>query len=393
MPLTSFFRWPYRILAKKFKQRWYSISRQCSQCTLRALQFLPFIRLRSSCIVRDFCVAVPEDAGVIIAAESGPFRQSTAQGKEILFPPAKVIEVHNAHVQTHASFVCKDERLLFWTEERPNISITIEKYQRRTAQWLAPQQRLTGPVLCLGHISHRNYYHLILDLTTQITICKKLGICPSNVVVCGKSSGWQKDLLRCFFDEERIVEVPYKANLLVEKLWMVSPPYLVLVTGGSLYYRSDILMAHREYILKKLGITVSSKPTKRLFVVRHGVARSLANEWQLQTTLERYGFELIEPGEYSFREQVEMFASAEMIVGVHGAGLSNLLFAPIECAVCELLPKNFQAACFQHLANSFGQPYTPVAGGLLYRGTFTVDPHPVRDWLDSLEKGNNIMGT
>jgi capsular polysaccharide biosynthesis protein len=48
------------------------------------------------------------------------------------------------------------------------------------------------------------------------------------------------------------------------------------------------------------------------------------------------GFQTIDPARLSFTEQTALFAEAVVIVGAHGAALTNALFAPAGSALVEL---------------------------------------------------------
>src|SRR5258706_8029200 len=52
--------------------------------------------------------------------------------------------------------------------------------------------------------------------------------------------------------------------------------------------------------------------------------------------LRAMGFEVVTAETMSLAEQVKMFYDAELIVGLHGAGLTNALFAP-RAAVLEII--------------------------------------------------------
>ena len=52
------------------------------------------------------------------------------------------------------------------------------------------------------------------------------------------------------------------------------------------------------------------------------------NEDECASVLTRHGFRFVHPETLSFDEETKLFASAEIVVGLHGAGLANLLFCP-----------------------------------------------------------------
>jgi len=67
---------------------------------------------------------------------------------------------------------------------------------------------------------------------------------------------------------------------------------------------------------------------KRIYVTRNaGQTRRLTNEEAVIDALRPLGFVVVDPGRWSFAEQIRLFAGAERIVGNCGAGLTNLVFA------------------------------------------------------------------
>jgi capsular polysaccharide biosynthesis protein len=94
---------------------------------------------------------------------------------------------------------------------------------------------------------------------------------------------------------------------------------------------------------------------------------------------------------------VRAFAEAEYIVGPHGAGLTNLAFAPPGAAVVELFAGDYVNECFWALACTVeGLRYRYLVGdgtptrSRRNRGVasdITVDTRQVRRLLDDLMEG------
>jgi capsular polysaccharide biosynthesis protein len=66
------------------------------------------------------------------------------------------------------------------------------------------------------------------------------------------------------------------------------------------------------------------------------------------------GFFVYNSDEISFKEAKHLFMQAKLIIGIHGAGLTNVIFAPSTCKLIELAPAKFKnkdkaADCFQEL--------------------------------------------
>ncbi len=62
------------------------------------------------------------------------------------------------------------------------------------------------------------------------------------------------------------------------------------------------------------------------------------------------GWTIIQAEKYSFREQIAIFAHARAVCGLHGAGLTNLIWCPRGCKVLELCASNFLNGCYEGLA-------------------------------------------
>ncbi|KND86997.1 6-hydroxy-D-nicotine oxidase [Tolypocladium ophioglossoides CBS 100239] len=56
----------------------------------------------------------------------------------------------------------------------------------------------------------------------------------------------------------------------------------------------------------------------------------------------------------SFRQQLKVVRETDLLVGVHGAGLTHLMFLPPGSAVIEILPEGFQHKGFRNLAQMLG---------------------------------------
>lgn len=59
----------------------------------------------------------------------------------------------------------------------------------------------------------------------------------------------------------------------------------------------------------------------------------------------------------SVREQIELFAQARVIIGAHGSGLANMVFAAPGTQVLELMPQKSLFPVFWHLAAALGLSY------------------------------------
>jgi capsular polysaccharide biosynthesis protein len=102
---------------------------------------------------------------------------------------------------------------------------------------------------------------------------------------------------------------------------------------------------------------------RRLYVTRRRAGRRhVINEAELVPVLNDLGFEVVECEALTFRAQVALFREAEIVVGPHGAGLTNLVWAPAGCRVLELFGHRCVRSLFYVLAALLAQRYAFLVG-------------------------------
>ena len=69
------------------------------------------------------------------------------------------------------------------------------------------------------------------------------------------------------------------------------------------------------------------KPYRLIYITRKdALYRKIVNEKEIEDYLREIGFEIIQMSELPFLEHVKICAEAKIVVGPHGAGLSNIVF-------------------------------------------------------------------
>jgi capsular polysaccharide biosynthesis protein len=85
--------------------------------------------------------------------------------------------------------------------------------------------------------------------------------------------------------------------------------------------------------------------------------RPMRNEAELVERLIRHGVEPVVLSGLSLDEQIAVFRNARLIIGPHGAGLTNLVFGTPGAVVYELLPDHYLNPCVNRLAQLRGLHY------------------------------------
>jgi capsular polysaccharide biosynthesis protein len=118
----------------------------------------------------------------------------------------------------------------------------------------------------------------------------------------------------------------------------------------------------------------SARP-RLIFVEREpGDVRGVLNASDVRRALEARGFVAVTMANRSFEEQAAVFAAAEVIVGLHGAALANLVFARPGTHVIELIGANTLNWIFPPLSWAAGLEHDILVG------TEPTPPPPFWTW-------------
>jgi len=106
----------------------------------------------------------------------------------------------------------------------------------------------------------------------------------------------------------------------------------------------------------------SDKFSKRIFISRQNAERRrISNFEEVMQALRPLGFESYLLENLTIEEEISLFSQAEMIIGVHGAGLATAIYS--ECStLIEIFPEDVIATCYFILANEMGLKYDYLVG-------------------------------
>jgi capsular polysaccharide biosynthesis protein len=107
----------------------------------------------------------------------------------------------------------------------------------------------------------------------------------------------------------------------------------------------------------------------RIFITRRGVGRTIRNLVATAEVLKRNGVKMIDSEFLTLQEQSALFAGASMVIGIHGAGLTNMIFCRSGTPVIEINPAFRKEVHlrphYYWLACALGLPYQAVTNSVL----------------------------
>jgi hypothetical protein len=122
---------------------------------------------------------------------------------------------------------------------------------------------------------------------------------------------------------------------------------------------------------RQSGFVTDTPKTMIYYWRQDSAARTMRNESELIEMLAQFGIIPVICGTMSFREQVEAFSSASLVVGAHGAGLLNVAFCRPGATLYELFPGHFMPTLANRIAQARGLHY--------WADQFEPDPVPELD--------------
>jgi capsular polysaccharide biosynthesis protein len=229
---------------------------------------------------------------------------------------------------THSGLALKRLRLLEETGFA-NVPPRLTKHFRRYARYkflTERRVRISRPDLLLIH-NHwaSGYYHWLMDA------CIKLrAIAPHRyaVILPASYGRFARDSLRLLGCDD-VVEVPPGRGVVASRVTIVAN-----APRGHVNPRDVAWL--RDGLTSSCGKAAGSH--KRIYVKRaRDVLRKVENEDEVVEVVRQYGFTVVDSAALSsFEDEVKLFSGCEVLVGVHGAGLTNCLFMKPGCRVLEL---------------------------------------------------------
>jgi hypothetical protein len=185
---------------------------------------------------------------------------------------------------------------------------------------------------------------------------------------------------------EQIVLQQAYGDTYIERLWFSSP------TGYSTFGNGTAIAKVVSQIkseAKLLSVSAESKKQGgRIYVSRASAfTRRIVNEDKLLPFLEKYRFQVVRFEKYSFLEQVEIAENARVLVGPHGAGLTNLLFVNSPGRIGEIAGQG-GVPCYSFMSRQLGHKFSRLIveqeQGKGFHGDYIVDPEAFDKWLGDL---------
>ena len=262
------------------------------------------------------------------------------------------IDLQNARLFANQTY---EHVFTFWSGE-PRITDGAYAYSS------GPPKVVARKAVVIGGPVDLNYYHWMLNWLSRLAILKMLRPDlyddPEVALIVDERARRAPfiDFLEASgIDPSRFIWTPGDGELFVE--------HAVLVSFGNRDETCPAVGATLRDLFAPMG-TPPPGGRRRLWISRQALGphrRRVANMDEITPVLAAHGFEEVALEGMAVADQIGLFQVAEAVVGVHGAGLTNMIFSPPDCRVLSIesdLNLKFATDKFYStLARACGHPF------------------------------------
>ncbi|MFM1655468.1 glycosyltransferase 61 family protein [Brevibacillus sp. B_LB10_24] len=253
-------------------------------------------------------------------------------------PPNQFVAiVPGGRVYGHNGSVISPDNQLLW-----DVSFEFNKHPHQhlvfAERELPPIVKTSETLAVLTSVASFNYYHWMFDVLSRLDLLRRSGIAIDRYVF-NRQGGFpfqHETLVKMMgIPAEKIIECDRHTHIEAQRLVVSSIPGC---TGQVPRWVCDFL---RQEMRFNHGIEPVAG-YERIYISRANTSyRRVTNEREVVRFLEAYGFQSVTPEFYSVWEQVQLFASAQIVVAPHGAALTNLIFCNPGTKIVEMFAPNY----------------------------------------------------
>lgn len=326
------------------------------------------------------------------------YRQDEWRSNETLVTELdyEIVKVPNATMVTneisHRSLYDQNDEWL------SNLSFKLQKHKPHPTRPMPVDRHIGGLTASLyGNVAMAggNYGHWMIDGLSRLFLIErhyKLSDFDHFLVPVLRYDFHRESLAALGIPENKIIEMGALECLKFDQLVATTSP-----RGKSSSVTPGWMIDN--YRERLLGTVASQSGKRRIYVSRKDAgSRKFDNEDEIITLLQRYGFESVELSTYNFADKVRLFAEADVVVGLSGAGLTNVMFCPRGSTLIEFQPSTLASYMFTTIATYLGITVLPIffdSESFLsrlnrYYGNLYLDPASIEEKLLLLDQGTNL---
>ena len=192
----------------------------------------------------------------------------------------------------------------------------------------------------------KEYFHWLTDVLTRILICEE--VASGHVIVLPTKFRKYKYIAESLeiLDKKFI----FADSKFIHFKHLIVAPHTA-ITGN---FDVGLINSVRDRFINNFHI-----PKRFIYISRQKARkRKILNEDQVIEVLVKLGFEIHFFEDYNLSQQIEIMQDTKLLLSIHGAGLTNMLFMPKNSIIFELRnEKESKLNCFFSMASALDHYY------------------------------------
>jgi len=221
--------------------------------------------------------------------------------------------------------------------EKPDYP--IEKTNIEKASWVLDQKSW-------------KYFHWFCDVSQRIELIDDF-LDDYPIIIYEELLKF--DYITSILESNKIHYIPVKkdTNYFIRNLLIASHVF----DSGN--FKKDLIERIRKKYTSSNTMHSNEAKIKKIWMSRQNSKfRKIINFDEVQLLLEKYNYQIVDTEKLSFNEQIKIYNSSKVIGGLHGGGLTNMLFMEKGSFVLEVRRnKDMHNNCYFSLATSLDHKY------------------------------------
>ena len=194
--------------------------------------------------------------------------------------------------------------------------------------------------LCQGS-SGNNYFHFIFDIIPKLYLLgSKINLNEIDYFYISDPKNWQIRLLKTLgIHKNKLLSSKKYNHIIADEIYAVDHPWYFKghIQNSVKEIPKWIIIKNREVFLKN----VKNSLKKKIFLDR---SKSLYNHCQINNPnnlnkfIKKKNIKSYKPELLTFKTQINLFNNSSIIIGAHGASLTNIIFCKPKTKIVEIIP-------------------------------------------------------
>jgi capsular polysaccharide biosynthesis protein len=227
-------------------------------------------------------------------------------------------------------------------------------------------RNIDGVVVNLSLSSlENNYYHWLTECLARLYLLRKSALKP-DYYIFSTQIDFQREYLDILgIEEEKILHL--KLHSIIQASETIIPSFInnwEIANFRGYISKQKVWLPHWIGDLYKEKLDLKKKKVDRKIYISRSAAehRRIENEHEILGYLEARSYEIVTLEKMIVAEQIEIFSAASIVLGLHGAGFSNIYFCPENTIVCEIFSGYYHDSSYKILAHALNLRYTYLIG-------------------------------